>query len=496
MRTLAVWYPDWPVVAAGYSAADPVVVVEANVVVACSAAARAFGVQTGLRRREAQARCPEAEVLAADPGRDARAFEPLVVAVEAFGPAVEIVRPGVCALPTRGPSRYFGGDDALVARVGEAVAGARVGVADGPFAAILAARRSRVVPPGQSAAFLALLPVAVLGDPDLADLLRRLGLRTLGDLARLDAAAVLGRFGPAGARAHRLARGLDERPLEARVPPPDLAVTVELDPPVERVDAAAFAAKTLADELTARLAARGLACARIRVEAETEHGESLVRLWRHDGALTATAMAERVRWQLDGWLSTGTTTAGLTMLRLAPDEVHPDDGHQLGFWGSPAADDRVGRALARVQGLLGHEAVTLAVIDGGRGPGDQVTLVPWGDPLAPEHPADAPWPGALPSPSPATVHPQPVPAEVVDEDGAPVGVGGRGLASAAPVRLSVSGDRWTEVVAWAGPWPVEERWWDPRARRRRARWQVTTAAGAAHLLSLEGGRWSVEATYD
>src|SRR5439155_8823157 len=324
----------------------------------------------------------------------------------------------------------------------------------------------------------------------------RRGLRTLGAVAALDPAAGLGRFGPAGARAHRLARGLDERPLEARVPPPDLAVTVELDPPVERVDAAAFAAKAMADELTARLAAQGLACPRIRVEAETEHGESLVRLWRHDGALTAGAMAERVRWQLDGWLSTGATTAGLTLLRLAPDEVHPDDGHQLGFWGSPAADERVARALARVQGLLGHEAVTVAVVDGGRTPAEQVTLVPWGDPREPVRVPDAPWPGALPPPSPSVVHALPVPAEVVDDAGAPVGVGGRGLANATPARLSVAGDRWTDVVAWAGPWPVEERWWDTRARRRRARWQVATADGAAHLLCLEDGPWSGEATYD
>src|SRR5204863_511777 len=170
----------WPVVAAGYDASDPVLVVEANVVVACSAVARSFGVQPGLRRREAQARCPEADVITHDPGRDARAFEPVVNAVEAFGPAVEIVRPGVCALPTRGPSRYFGGDDALAERMRAAVPAARVGIADGPFAAVLAARRSRVVPPGRTAAFLAPLPVDVLGDADLADLLRRLGLRTLG----------------------------------------------------------------------------------------------------------------------------------------------------------------------------------------------------------------------------------------------------------------------------------------------------------------------------
>jgi protein ImuB len=53
-----------------------------------------------------------------------------------------------------------------------------------------------------------------------------------------------------------------------------------------------------------------------------------------------------------------------------------------------------------------------------------------------------------------------------------------------------------EVRAWAGPWPCDERWWDVEGWRRRARIQVTLADGTAHLLTLEAGRWSVEATYD
>ena len=55
----------------------------------------------------------------------------------------------------------------------------------------------------------------------------------------------------------------------------------------DRVDRAAFVAKSLADSLFDELATRGLACTRILIEAETEHGEELCRLWRHDGALTA-----------------------------------------------------------------------------------------------------------------------------------------------------------------------------------------------------------------
>jgi protein ImuB len=76
-----------------------------------------------------------------------------------------------------------------------------------------------------------------------------------------------------------------------------------------------------------------------------------------------------------------------------------------------------------------------------------------------------------------------------------VRVDGRGEVSAPPATVAAGGQR-DEVVAWAGPWPYDERWWDPGRHRRRARLQVATAGGAAHLLAVEGGRWWVEATYD
>src|SRR5690606_40022967 len=92
-----------------------------------------------------------------------------------------------------------------------------------------------------------------------------------------------------------------------------------------------------------------------------------------------------------------------------------------------------------------------------------------------------PWPGALPAPSPAVLEgPEeadgPAALEVLDAAGRPVAVDGRGGISAPPARVGGS-----QVVAWAGPWPVEERWWDPARHRRRARLQVLTADGVARL---------------
>ncbi|HET9519041.1 MAG TPA: DNA polymerase Y family protein, partial [Actinoplanes sp.] len=305
----------------------------------------------------------------------------------------------------------------------------QVGIADGVFAAGLAARVGRIIPVGQTPDFLAEMPVEALDRPELVDLLRRFGLRTLGGFAALPASDVLTRFGFDGALAHRLAAGLDHRPLAARRPPPDLDVTDTFDEPLERVDVAAFAGRALAERLHERLAAHGLACTRLGIEAVTANGQELHRVWRHDGTLTAAAIAERVRWQLDGWLSGShragaapRPTAGLVRLRLIPDGVLVHLGLQPGLWGDAGAEhERAHRALSRVQGLLGPDAVVTAVLGGGRSPDDQVRFVPWGDERVPTRPGTAPTTTTAPvSVIPAPVVPVSVaPVSVVPAPGAP-----------------------------------------------------------------------------
>jgi protein ImuB len=521
-RTVVVWWDDWSVVVAGRARDHPVVVAN-NKVVAVSAAASGEGVRVGMRRREAQGRCPSADVIAVDEGADARAFEAVVAAVEELCPRVEVVRPGVLAFSARGPSRYFGGDAALSAQIRDVVIdaaratlgvetghGPAVGVADGNFAASLAARaayagrdRVLVVPPGKSAEFLAPLPIGAIGDAAIADVARRLGLRTLGAFAQLDVADVVARFGAAGVAAHRRANGLEVRALSPREPPPELAVEVTFDPPADAVDRVAFAARGLASELADGLGARGLVATALVIEVETEHGERRERRWRSEGALDARAVAERVRWQAEGWLTDVAQqaaeeepTAGITLLRLRPDEVDDHAASTQSLWGGATeAGERVARAVARVQGLLGPEGATTAVLVGGRGPAEQVRMIPWGDARAVDNVrATAPWPGRIPTPSPALVPIDPVAVDVLDMQGAVVRVSGRGELSAPPMTI-VGPHGVDRVTGWAGPWPTEERWWDADGRRRRARLQVRCESGAAHLCLIEGGRWWLEASY-
>jgi protein ImuB len=452
---------------------------------------------------------------------EARAFERVVTAMEAFCPVVEVIRPGWCMLGARGPARYFGGEEALARQIADAVAArgyaCHTGVADGQFAACLAARAAGpeqaalAVPPGGTRRFLAPYPVHVLGRPVLAGQLIRLGLRTLGDFAALPARDVASRFGAEGSAAQRIARGAEARRLAAGAVAADLSATSEFDPPA-LAEPVVFAAKNLADQMLATLAARGLSCVRIRVEVTAGDGREGARLWRHDGLLSALAIAQRVRWQLDGWQAgqdgegqdregqenDGTTRAdgGISRLRLVPDQLVRDVGRQLALWGDDLVRDRVERAAVRLQAMLGHESVTHPMLAGGRGPGDRVVLVPFGDLREARLAADRPWPGRIPPPAPATVYPAPRPAQVVDASGAPVTVTGRAVVSASPDALTTGSGPWRAITAWAGPWPVTERWWDSGHATRRARFQLVTGDGIGWLAAVEQGRWQIEARYD
>ena len=106
-RLLAVWCPDWPVVAActasGTSQHVPVAVLDGNEIVATSAVARAEGLRRAMRKRMAESMCPELVTFDHDPQRDARFFEPVAEAVEELAPGIEVVQPGLVAVPASTP---------------------------------------------------------------------------------------------------------------------------------------------------------------------------------------------------------------------------------------------------------------------------------------------------------------------------------------------------------------------------------------------------------
>jgi protein ImuB len=548
-RRAVLWVPDWPVVAAaaeaGLSPSAPAAVLYGRGMVAVSASARAAGVRRGQRKRLAQRACPDITILPYDEARDARAFEAVAAAAEDVVAGVEISRPGMLMIPSDGAARFHGSEEALAEALVSAVAElagceSSVGAADGLLAAVLAARASVLIPAGESAAFLAPHPIGTLAlaamertkreaVEDLVSVLTRLGIETLGAFTALPFPDVLARFGPVGAWAHRVARGEDVAPPVLRRAEEDIAVEYVFEEPAQNSEQLVPVARLLAERLDAALLDAGMRCGKVRIVAGTERGQQLERVWRTDVGARAGAfanhMADRVRWQLEGWLSgtsDGPERSGLTSLGVVAEDVVPLGSEQSYLWGGVSgADSRAQRTLERVQGLLGPDGVLAVREQGGRSPRERVLALPWGQEAAESRPLAHPWPGGIPDPAPATVLATPAPVEVLDAGGTPVTVDRRLAISAPPtwVRLEAdpnderaraanrhpaSGhvgqvkapvwDRPRPVEAWAGPWPIAQRWWSGDASRG-AYLQVSLGDRAV-LVAFKGGQWMLEAVYD
>lgn len=512
-RSIVLWCPDWPVraaVAAGPAEhGHPIALVDKGVVFASSAEARREGVRRGLRVREAQARCASLTVLRYDADIDQREFEPLLAAIEQAVPGVQPVRPGLCALRARGPARFYGGEDAAAAELLRVATehgspDARVGVADGPFAAEQAARaapsgdRVLIVAPGRSAEFLAPLPVDVFGDAGYVTLLHRLGLDTLGAVARLDPLELEDRFGELGVRTHALASGAERSAVVPRTPQAVLERSIEFEPGLTRVDELTFAFRKTADDFASSLTEAKLVATAIAVVVRAESGSVSERTWLHPRWFTAADVVDRVRWQVQGTGRAGGLDSPIVRVTVSPESVDAASHHEEGLFGG-GPDERVHHALSRVQSMLGHDGVGTAAVGGGRLLSDRTVLVPWGDrvPDAVAHARAMPWPGSLPPPMPATVYSPPMRCAVLAESGSPVDVDEAGGLTAPPAHLSPAAGRpAVRVAAWAGPWPVEERWWDADAARSVHRLQLVDSAGDAWLVLLENGEWMLEARYD
>lgn len=538
VRLLALWVPDWPVVSlscqgallggSGPGTVDPAVrpvaVSGGAGVLAASAPARAAGVRLGMRLRLARSLCPGLVVLPSSPEREMRAFEPVVEAVGELVAEPAVARPGLVLAEARGPARWSGGEERLAVRVIEAVTEStgvegQVGVADSLLGAVLAARKGVLVPAGKVQDFLSPWPVASLlaaltaqrarqEAQVLIETFSRLGLRRLGDLAALPGRDVSARFGPTGAVLHALASGQESRAPSLRRPESDVQVERDLDPPVERTDQAAFAARVLAESLCGLLLRRGLAAGRLRVQVRCVDGTERSRSWVLEALPAPADVTDRVRWQLEGWLcgTAGAPGSPLVHLSLTALELWAAGAEQRGLWLQPGAHgrQRITRAAARVESLLGAGAVLQPVLEEGWDPRSRVRLRPWGEEVLKERPGPRsvglppPWRGALPAPSPTLVPATPVPVRLEGASGQDVEVGAQGALGCDPHVLRVEEGPWSgvwTVKAWGGPWPVADGWWRPGGESRRAYLQVVTREGRT-LLLVRQGRWWIDGAYD
>lgn len=204
--------------------------------------ARRAGVRPGMTVSQAIGFCSTLRLIEPDPVHYDEQFARLVAALGAVSPVVEAEAERVF-VGTDGLEGLHGGAEKIVEEITRNVervprSAFRLGSGRGKFIAATAARRAKpgkpvIVSQGEERAFLSSQPVSALPlDPDTHRRLRMLGIRTLGRLAALPENAVTSQFGAPGKRLWRLARGLEIEPVQGRVAPEPIRVTLAFYAPV------------------------------------------------------------------------------------------------------------------------------------------------------------------------------------------------------------------------------------------------------------------------
>jgi len=471
-------------------------------VIAASRPARMRGVRAGMTL--AHARGIVADLIAR--GRDAdaerSAHEALLEVVATVSPRVEDADAGLVYADVDGMQRVFPGPDgerdlgqAAVVVAERLRLPVRVGIAGTKLAARQAASRPDtpvVVPAGDEAAFLAPLPVASLNlSGRLLDTLRRWGVTTVGDLARLPADRIATRLGPDGAAASRTARGEDPRPLVPTAPPAALTEGLQLEWAVVTLEPLLAAVRGALERLEVRLAQHDLACTRLELELELEPDGADRRTLRLPAPTREPdALVGLVRHELEA-RSPQAPVVGFRCLAW-PDR--PRRG-QLTLFGAPEIPaDELAATLARLVALLGAQAVgSPRMLDDHRP--EAVASAPF-DPPPPPKLRRPPSPRGRGLLSVRVLRP-PVPLEVITDSG-PETTPGDGVrlvsvASAAGAEPRIQG----LVRVAAGPWRLEEGWWkeEPTARDY---WDVELSGGELYRIyrRRSDGEWFADGMYD
>jgi hypothetical protein len=355
----------------------------------CTPAARARGVRRGMSLRAAHALVPKATFLAPHLPAYRAAAEAALDTLAGFTPFIEgetdptSVGFGHALAGIEGLERLWGDEPALIGRVVRALEPVlpgppRAGIGGSRFAAQVAALVARGRPlhvvsrerpvdpiprvawfavpcggPEVEAAFLSPLPITLLpAGPETQERLRVLGIRQIGQLARLPRSAVVARFGVEGGFLHDLANGRDIRPLVPRRPPERMRAGVELDPPAALLEPLRFVLHRLAGALCEQLVARGAGAAVATLELTLEGGGKHTVRQPLPGR---TAEAEPIERLLLSWLELTPLPRPVSGMTLELERLGPAPAYQLGlFTPQPARAARLAWQIADLRARFGE----------------------------------------------------------------------------------------------------------------------------------------------
>ena len=241
-----------------------------GVVLSATYEARRSGVHSAMPMMRARRMCPQAVVVAPDFDAYSRASAGVMEVFRSITPLVEPISLDEAFLDVSGASRRLGGPRQIGEWIRATIEDEQgitcsVGVASSKFVAKLASARCKpdgllVVPSHDVVAFLHPLPVGALWGvgEKTEEVLHRLGLHTVGDLAHTPATTLSRALGPAaGAHLSALAWGRDERVVVPHEPDKSIGAENTFSTDVDDPAVIARELLRLSERTAARLRASG-----------------------------------------------------------------------------------------------------------------------------------------------------------------------------------------------------------------------------------------------
>jgi len=458
--------------------------------IAVSARARSSGIKAGMTIAQARTRAPEMVVLARSAAAEKSAIDALADVAGSLSPVVEAGPPGCMWLDLAGMGAIHRDENELATelvrrarRVGLEVA---VGVAANPEIARLAAGCSgvRIIAPGMENEFLNWLPLdlAMAADPDddLLTALARLGIKRLGDLARLEPAAIGSRFGRRAAKLARLARGDGARPLAPRPHGEIYAEAVELDYGVDNLEALAFIMRPMIERIVNRLELRGLRGGDISITLGLDdHRIDSRRIAVAAASNDARAMLTLINLRLEA----GVPGAAIESVQIEIEARNPRAA-QAGLFAPPTpAPDSLELTLTRLSALCGTGNVGVLMPENSHRP-EAIRLEAFDPAPGAPLPSDLPrHPGNVTQLVIRAIRPA-MEIEVLCSRGAPEFVRGSNLGG--------------RVISIAGPWRRDGEWWRPAGGFDRDYYELMLDDGGVYRAFCDrtSTRWYVDGIYD
>ncbi len=349
-----------------------------GVVSSCSYEARVFGIKSAMPMAEAIRRCPRAIVVPHRISHYAAVSRKFFAILETFSPAVEGLSLDEAFLDLTGTERLLGEPRAVATAIKARVRSelelvVSAGIAPIKFAAKIASDIDkpdglRVVPPDGVLAFLHPLPVSRLWGVGAAtqEVLARLGLRTIGDVARYPESTLVARLGAvSGAHLAALARGEDPRHVEPEHDPVSVGHQETFDDDVDDPGELAVILLDQADRVASRLRANQLRARAVVLIIKYDDFRQITRRTTlaaatSDGAVLArTAIELLAKVPIEPRKGGRVRLCGISATSLAPRDA---PGEQLGFDTTDRQKgERLGETIDKLAARFGKGAIRRAI---------------------------------------------------------------------------------------------------------------------------------------